>query len=85
MYKIIRQQLLTFLFRLRENTLGVIRNYNLIRKSPFERFQEESLENSYQTFKKYFPSSIFFKKIMDLYLELKRLKKIMMMKTYLWS
>ena len=62
MYNIIRQKLLTFLFRVRENTLGVIRNYNLIRKSSFERFQEERLENSDQTFKKYFPTSIFFKK-----------------------
>tara|TARA_E500000178_G_scaffold340715_1_gene383783 strand:+ start:317 stop:1036 length:720 start_codon:yes stop_codon:yes gene_type:complete len=75
MYKIIRQQLLTFLFRLRENTLGVIRNYNLIRKSPFERFQEESLENSYQTFKKYFPSSIFFKKNNGLIFGIKEAQK----------
>ena len=62
MYKILREKILTFLFRLRENTIGVVRNYNLIRKSPYERFQEESLEHSYQTFKKYFASSLFLKK-----------------------
>lgn len=75
MYKILREKILTFLFRLRENTIGVVRNYNLIRKSPYERFQEESLENSYQTFKKYFANSLFFKKIMDYILELMKLKK----------
>ena len=76
MYKILREKILTFLFRLRENTIGVVRNYNLIRKSPYERFQEESLENSYQTFKKYFANSLFFKKNNGLHFGINEAKKI---------
>lgn len=75
MYKILREKILTFLFRLRENTIGVVRNYNLIRKSPYERFQEESLENSYQTFKKYFANSLFFKKNNGLHFGINEAKK----------
>ena len=76
MYKTLRKKILTILFRIRENTIGLLRNYNLVRKSPYERFQDESLENSYQTFKKYFSKSLFFKKNNGLLLGINEAKKI---------
>ena len=41
--------------------ISIPRDFNFYRETPFEKFQKESLETSYQYFKKYFKSSIFLK------------------------
>jgi hypothetical protein len=41
--------------------ISIPRDFNFYRETPFEKFQEESLEASYEYFKKYFKNVIFLK------------------------
>lgn len=61
LYSFIREFVLFSMQKIRDNTVSLIRDFNFLRKSPFEKFQDESLESSYIHFKKYFKNSIFLK------------------------
>jgi hypothetical protein len=61
MYNFIRNLIIFFLQKTRDYTIGIFRDFNFFNKSPFERYQEESLKNSYDHFKKYFAQAIFLK------------------------
>lgn len=61
MYNFIRNLIIFFLQKTRDYTIGIFRDFNFFNKTPFERYQEESLKNSYDHFKKYFAQAIFLK------------------------
>tara|TARA_B110000971_G_C19982850_1_gene488173 strand:+ start:878 stop:1597 length:720 start_codon:yes stop_codon:yes gene_type:complete len=59
MYTTFRNLYLFLLKKIRNYTIGIIRDFNFFRETPFEKYQKESLEKSYNHFKKYFAKSIF--------------------------
>jgi hypothetical protein len=59
MYTTFRNLYLFLLRKIRNYTIGIIRDFNFFRETPFEEYQKESLEKSYNHFKKYFAKSIF--------------------------
>ena len=58
MFNFIRNLIIFFLQKTRDYTIGIFRDFNFFNKSPFERYQEESLKNSYDHFKKYFAQEV---------------------------
>ena len=61
MYSILRNLVIFFLQNIRSYTIGVFRDFNFFKESPFEKYQKENLDKSYNHFKKYFSKSIFLK------------------------
>ena len=61
MYSILRNLVIFFLQNIRNYTIGIFRDFNFFKESPFEKYQRENLEESYNYFKKYFSKSIFLK------------------------
>jgi hypothetical protein len=61
MYSILRNLVLFFLQNIRNYTIGIFRDFNFFKETPFEKYQRENLEESYNCFKKYFLKSIFLK------------------------
>jgi len=53
MYTTFRNLYLFLLRKIRNYTIGIIRDFNFFRETPFEEYQKESLEKSYNHFKKY--------------------------------
>jgi hypothetical protein len=61
MYSLLRDLIIFLLKKIRSYTIGIFRDFNFFKKTPFERYQSESLKRSYNYFKKYFSKSIFLK------------------------
>jgi len=61
MYSIIRNLIIFLLQKIRNYTIGVFRDFNFFKETPFEKYQRENLDESYNCFKKYFSKSIFLK------------------------
>jgi hypothetical protein len=61
MFNFIRNLIIFFLQKTRDYTISIFRDFNFFNKSPFERYQEESLKSSYDHFKKYFAQAVFLK------------------------
>lgn len=61
MYSIIRNLIIFLLQKIRNYTIGIFRDFNFFKESPFEKYQRENLDESYNCFKKYFSKSIFLK------------------------
>jgi hypothetical protein len=61
MYSILRNLIIFLLQKIRIYTIGVFRDFNFFKETPFEKYQRENLDESYNCFKKYFSRSIFLK------------------------
>ena len=61
MYSIIRNLIIFLLQKIRNYTIGIFRDFNFFKETPFEKYQRENLDESYNCFKKYFSKSIFLK------------------------
>jgi hypothetical protein len=61
MYSIVRNLIIFLLQKIRNYTIGVFRDFNFFKETPFEKYQRENLNESYNRFKKYFSKSIFLK------------------------
>jgi len=61
MYSILRNLIIFLLQKIRNYTIGVFRDFNFFKETPFEKYQRENLDESYNCFKKYFSKSIFLK------------------------
>jgi hypothetical protein len=59
MYSVFRDLVIFLLKKIRSYTVGIFRDFNFLKETPFEKYQSESLEKSYNHFKKYFLKSIF--------------------------
>jgi hypothetical protein len=61
MYSAFRNTILVILKLFRYIFISIPRDFNVFRETPFEKFQNESIQNSYNHFKNYFKKAIFLK------------------------